>query len=92
MQWQIVCDFDGTIAQEDVTGALVANFAEDRWKELEADRRTGLIGSRKSMLRQVDLIRDHPFRLDRWISEVTIDPAFPAFMRFCSVKGGLQWH
>ncbi|HYM31130.1 MAG TPA: MtnX-like HAD-IB family phosphatase [Candidatus Cybelea sp.] len=87
MRWAIVCDFDGTIAVEDVTDSVLARFADPAWREIENDWKAGLIGSRECMARQVDLLRCERSELDAHIDAVRIDPAFPAFVSFCRRKG-----
>lgn len=83
MQWQIACDFDGTIAVEDVTDSVLDKFAHPTWQEIEADWKAGRIGSRECMARQVDLLRCDPVELDRHLDGIAIDPAFPSFVAFC---------
>jgi 2-hydroxy-3-keto-5-methylthiopentenyl-1-phosphate phosphatase len=83
MQWQVACDFDGTIAVEDVTDSVLARFADPAWQEIEAEWKAGRIGSRECMARQVDLVRCHPVELDRHLDRIEIDPAFPSFVSYC---------
>ena len=87
MHWQIACDFDGTIAMEDVTDSLLAAFAAPSWQDIETEWRTGRIGSRECMARQVALLHCGPEDLDRRIDQVKIDSGFPAFVRYCEAQG-----
>lgn len=80
MHIRIICDFDGTIALEDVTDTLLERFALPEWREIEADWKDGKIGSRECMLRQVDLLRADIRALDGCLDAVAIDPGFPAFV------------
>ncbi len=80
MKCRIVCDFDGTIALEDVTDTLLERFALPEWQAIEEDWKSGRIGSRECMLRQVDLLRATPAELDACLDHVAIDPGFPSFV------------
>lgn len=80
MQCRIICDFDGTIALEDVTDTLLERFALPEWRSIEDDWKAGRIGSRECMLRQVALLRARPDEVDRCLDQVAIDPGFPRFV------------
>jgi 2,3-diketo-5-methylthio-1-phosphopentane phosphatase len=79
MHCRIICDFDGTIALEDVTDVLLERFALPEWQSIEQQWKSGEIGSRECMSRQVDLLRATPRELDDCLDAVAIDPHFPAF-------------
>jgi 2,3-diketo-5-methylthio-1-phosphopentane phosphatase len=79
----VVCDFDGTIALEDVTDGLLERFAEPRWRKIEAQWLAGEFGSQECMAKQVRLIEATVEELDRYLDGVAIDPAFPAFVDQC---------
>ena len=81
--WNIFCDFDGTIAREDVTDSLLEVFAPVQWREIEAEWREGRIGSRECLVRQVALLRCTPSKLDTLLESVAVDPHFADFVRFC---------
>lgn len=84
---QIICDFDGTIALDDVTDLLLERFALPEWRIIEDDWKAGLIGSRECMVRQVDLLRVPLEALDHCLDTVAIDPGFPAFVTLCEQTG-----
>ena len=77
--WTILCDFDGTIAVEDVIDSLLDRYGRPGWRELERDWRAGRIGSRECMTGQVALLDMSREELDRHLSGLWIDHAFPAF-------------
>lgn len=83
MDWRVLCDFDGTIALEDVTDSILERFALDGWQDIESEWKDGLIGSRECMAKQVALIRATKLELDDHLDGVAIDPAFPAFVALC---------
>ena len=76
----ILCDFDGTIADIDVTDALLERFADGAWRNIEADWRAGRIGSRQCMSGQVALMDAAPEDLDELIDGVAIDRDFAGFV------------
>jgi 2,3-diketo-5-methylthio-1-phosphopentane phosphatase len=78
--WTILCDFDGTIALDDVTDALLTRFADPEWETIEARWRAGAIGSRECMSAQVALIGATLEQVDALLDTLPIDPAFPAFV------------
>jgi 2-hydroxy-3-keto-5-methylthiopentenyl-1-phosphate phosphatase len=86
-KWQVLVDFDGTIAPDDPTDRLFERFADPHWRVLETAWQSGQISSRECMRRQVGLLRVTPARLDAEIGTVRIDPGFPAFLEFCSRRG-----
>jgi 2-hydroxy-3-keto-5-methylthiopentenyl-1-phosphate phosphatase len=78
--WNILCDFDGTIALDDVTDSLLERFAKPGWEILERDWRGGRIGSRECMAGQIALLDASREELDAHLAQRRIDPAFPAFV------------
>ena len=84
---RIICDFDGTIARDDVTDLLLERFALPAWQEIEKEWRAGKIGSRECMRRQVDLLRADIRAIDRCLDEVEIDPGFPKFVALARRHG-----
>jgi len=86
MQWEILCDFDGTIVTDDVTDRLLETFAAPAWRDIEREWRAGRIGSMECMRDQVALIDATPAVLDAEIARSKIDPEFPAFVALA------RWH
>jgi 2,3-diketo-5-methylthio-1-phosphopentane phosphatase len=86
-QWQVLVDFDGTIAPDDPTDRLLERFADPLWRVLERAWQSGQISSRECLQRQVELLRVSPAELDAAIRHVRIDPAFPAFLKSCRRAG-----
>ena len=90
MNANVVCDFDGTIALEDVTDGLLDQFADPSWKHIEAQWLAGNFGSRECMARQVSLIEANYEELDRYLDAVEIDPSFPSFVEECERRGNFS--
>jgi 2,3-diketo-5-methylthio-1-phosphopentane phosphatase len=82
-RWQVLIDFDGTIAPDDPTDCLLEQFADPLWRVLETAWQSGQLSSRECMQRQVELLRMSPEALDAAIRHVRIDAGFPAFLTFC---------
>jgi 2-hydroxy-3-keto-5-methylthiopentenyl-1-phosphate phosphatase len=77
--WVILCDFDGTIATDDVTDSLLLRFGLPGWQDLEVDWRAGRIGSRACMSGQVALLDCSVEELDEHLDGIDIDPQFGVF-------------
>ena len=88
----IICDFDGTIALEDVTDRLLERFADESWKDVEAQWLAGKIGSRDCMARQVSLIQADYGSLNRYLDTVKIDPSFSSFLDRCKGSNEITLH
>lgn len=84
--WSILCDFDGTIALEDVTDSLLERFAPG-WEAIETEWRLNRIGSRECMARQVALINASQAEIDEHLAQIHLDPHFPAFVHACLKAG-----
>jgi 2-hydroxy-3-keto-5-methylthiopentenyl-1-phosphate phosphatase len=78
--WTILCDFDGTIAVEDVIDSLLNHYGRPGWEALERDWRAGRIGSRECMSGQVALLDVSREELEEHLSQLWIDHAFPEFV------------
>jgi 2-hydroxy-3-keto-5-methylthiopentenyl-1-phosphate phosphatase len=78
----IFSDFDGTIAQVDVTDAILNEFAGPAWREVEEQWVAGRIGSRECLRRQMALVRASADELDALIDSIPLDPGFLAFQRW----------
>jgi len=78
--WNILCDFDGTIAVEDVIDSLLDRFGRPGWELLERDWRAGSIGSAECMAGQVALLDMSRDDLERHLGGLHIDQGFAAFV------------
>jgi len=85
--WTILCDFDGTIALDDVTDTLLVRFAQPGWERLESDWRAGRIGSRECMAGQVALLDMSRAEFEAHLRERAIDPAFAEFVVQARARG-----
>lgn len=87
MNWKIKCDFDGTISDRDTTDFVLENFAAPEWEEVEQEWKAGKIGSAECMGRQAELINATPEDIELLLDEVSIDPHFIEFIKFCDHWG-----
>ncbi|MEE9269943.1 MAG: MtnX-like HAD-IB family phosphatase [Candidatus Krumholzibacteria bacterium] len=79
----VLCDFDGTVAREDVGHLLFSTFADEaltgpvveRWKR-------GEISSRECLEHEASLAEVSPEELDRFINRRKLDPYFKDFVDF----------
>lgn len=85
--WICVSDFDGTISTIDATDRLLELHADPAWLEIEQIWKSGLIGSRECLARQVELLRVPISTIEKVASSVEIDPKFRAFADFCRRNG-----
>jgi 2-hydroxy-3-keto-5-methylthiopentenyl-1-phosphate phosphatase len=83
----IFSDFDGTIAQVDVTDVILERFAGDAWHEVEEEWVQGRIGSRECLRRQMALVHASEEDLDALIDSIPIDPGFMAFQQWTRRSG-----
>lgn len=75
-------DFDGTVAPQDVTDAVVQRFSHPGWEIAERLWVEGKIGSRECLSRQVRLIDASIGEVLRFVDSMSIDPFFPKFAAF----------
>ena len=75
----LLVDYDGTIAQTDVSDALMAAFVNADWEAHVADYDQGIVGSRRLMAWEVGLITADPDELRAEAAAQPHDPTFVAF-------------
>lgn len=85
--WAVVCDFDGTMCDVDVTDALLGRFALPAWLDIERRWQMGEMSARQCMQEQVRLLRAAPEELGAFLETIEIDPGFRDFAAFCRKRG-----
>jgi 2-hydroxy-3-keto-5-methylthiopentenyl-1-phosphate phosphatase len=83
----ILVDYDGTIAQTDVSDALMADFVNAEWAARAAEYDAGLIGSRRLMEWEVGLITADPQELWAHAAAQPHDDGFVPFARRARAAG-----
>jgi 2,3-diketo-5-methylthio-1-phosphopentane phosphatase len=86
-EWNIICDFDGTITPFDVTDAILQQFAPKAWQDIEAEWLRGEITAHQCMERQIAMINAPVRRLDAFLDCVPITDGFKDFVHFCQAQG-----
>lgn len=80
---RIICDFDGTAAQNDVGNLLFRTFADGRCHDIIRMWKAGEINSRECLQQECDITRVTREQLLEFIDAQKLDPIFPKFVRFC---------
>jgi 2-hydroxy-3-keto-5-methylthiopentenyl-1-phosphate phosphatase len=81
----VVLDFDGAISPDDVTEALLREFGDPRWWEIELEMRSRSATLRDALVRQAALLRGSPSEwLDFAVSSFPLDPTFASFARWAA--------
>jgi 2,3-diketo-5-methylthio-1-phosphopentane phosphatase len=75
----ILVDYDGTIAQTDVSDVILADFVSADWEARVAEYDAGLVGARGLMEWEVGLITAEPAALMATAAAQPHDPGFRAF-------------
>lgn len=83
----ILVDYDGTIAQTDVSDTLMADFVTADWEEHVAAYDAGLVGSRGLMEWEVGLITTEPAALMATAAAQPHDPDFRGFAERARAAG-----
>lgn len=84
MYYRLFCDFDGTVASNDVGNLVFTRFGDaDHWWDLVAQWKRGEIEGRDLWRRQAEISRMTPKELDAFAATQALDPHFPEFVRFC---------
>jgi len=84
----IMCDFDGTVAQEDVGNLLFRTFSDNGGTSAVVERwRRGEISSRECLEHEAKLARAKQNDLDDFITKRRLDPYFKDFHDFAKKRG-----
>jgi 2-hydroxy-3-keto-5-methylthiopentenyl-1-phosphate phosphatase len=70
----VYTDFDGTVAQLDVTDAVLRRFAPEEWETIESAWRAG----------EIDAAACMRAALDGFLDQIELDPGFPRFVAWCA--------
>ena len=85
--FEVLCDFDGTITNEDIGFSIIQTFAGPGWLEIEEAYQRGEKGSREAMTEIFQLTSVSEKDLQQFVDDnFFIDPYFPAFLDFCRQK------
>jgi 2,3-diketo-5-methylthio-1-phosphopentane phosphatase len=84
---RIFCDFDGTVALNDVGNELFIRFADGRWVEPVSAWTRGEISSRECLIQECAFARATVEQLERFAEEQELDPTFRQFVNYCRAGG-----
>jgi 2,3-diketo-5-methylthio-1-phosphopentane phosphatase len=80
---KIFCDFDGTIAEQDVGNLLFETFADSRWREAVEAWLAGRISSKECLIRECEAARVTREQLLSLADRQRLAPGFEEFVHFC---------
>lgn len=84
----IQCDFDGTIATDNISLLLREKFAPGDWRQIESDYVCGLFSVEESNKRQFTLVKEPRGKLEAFACQNTIVRAgFLEFVNYCLTAG-----
>jgi 2,3-diketo-5-methylthio-1-phosphopentane phosphatase len=83
----ILVDYDGTIAQTDVTDMVLAAFMTEAWEHRIAEYDAGLAGSRELMSWEAGFIHGDPANLSAVAASQPHDQGFAPFARTAQAAG-----
>jgi 2-hydroxy-3-keto-5-methylthiopentenyl-1-phosphate phosphatase len=75
-------DFDGTVADTDITDAVIKEFASPQWEDIEYLWENGVIGSRECLTRQMALISAPLPEILDYVRTFSVNESFPDFVEF----------
>jgi len=83
----LLIDYDGTISLTDVTDQVMAEHVPGVWEEAAARYDAGLMGSRRLMAWEMDLVRADPAAMLATAAAQPHDPGFVPFVRRAQAAG-----
>lgn len=83
----VLCDFDGTVAQDDVGDLLFETFATAEARDAVDEWTRGKISSRQCLEREAAAARCCPTTLKNFLSGRRLDPYFKDFHDFAQKRG-----
>ena len=83
----LLIDYDGTIALTDVADTVMAEYVTGEWEDEAARYDAGLIGSRRLMSREMELLRAEPEALFATAAGQPHDPTFVPFVERARALG-----
>jgi len=85
--FQVFCDFDGTLARQDIGNSFLRKYGTPAWLRAEQEFLESKIGSREALVRQYRALDASPELLARFVAEeVEIDPTFIPFLQQSTLR------
>src|SRR6266849_11113915 len=82
----VFLDFDGTITRRDATDAILGEFADPAWLQIEDAWLSGRIGSRECLAAQMALVAATQEQVDRLLDEIGVDPGLTMLLDACAAR------
>jgi 2-hydroxy-3-keto-5-methylthiopentenyl-1-phosphate phosphatase len=87
MSVAILCDFDGTITDEDVAQLIFDRFGNPMWWEIENRFKRGQISCKNALIGEFSTVRAEKKDIEDFVNEyVRIQPHFDQFVETCQSK------
>jgi 2,3-diketo-5-methylthio-1-phosphopentane phosphatase len=83
----VTIDFDGTIVDQDITDAVIQQFAKTGWEIPERLWEAGQMGSRECLEIQMSLINESMLDVLAFIDRFEVDPNFLGFTHLLNEMG-----
>ncbi len=85
-KFKIFCDFDGTVAINDVGNELFSTFATEEWKTAVEEWKEGKISSKECLERECAVTTISQADLKAFCDRNAIDPTFREFANYCRTQ------
>jgi 2-hydroxy-3-keto-5-methylthiopentenyl-1-phosphate phosphatase len=79
-----IVDFDGTISVKDTIDAMLEQFADPSWEEIEQTWLDGKIDAVECMSQQIDMVKADHVALENFFRGIQLDASFLPFYRHVS--------
>ncbi len=83
VNWKVICDFDGTTAQNDVGNLLFRTFADERCFDIVKAWKAGKINSRECLQHECAIASVNERQLASFADSQQLDPFFKEFVEYC---------
>jgi len=83
----VLCDFDGTIARDDVGSLFFRTFGGEQSREIVDEWMAGNISSRECLEREAALVDASEREMSRFVGQRKLDPYFKDFADFAGRNG-----
>lgn len=74
-----IVDFDGTISVKDTIDAMLEQFADPSWQDIEHEWLDGKITAVECMARQIDMVKADHMTLENFFRGIQLDASFLPF-------------
>jgi 2-hydroxy-3-keto-5-methylthiopentenyl-1-phosphate phosphatase len=83
----VICDFDGTVAADDVQDVIFNHYAGDRWLPVNEAWCRGEVSTEERSRRQWEMVHASRQEMADLVAPTPLDPGFATFVKFCRQRG-----